>query len=973
MAADHTRRSSFRRSAGSQAMQAPSDPWAWTEMTRTSSFDAQRISYRLHVLPGRRLAVSMSYEDGQPVRSMPYRIGAAERAIAASIMSLPRRQEDGLFPFVGPDADGILSNLLGSLRVHAPDGSTAVFGDPVPAGAGWTADGDGNQRYVLLPESRASDARFLADAEGPWIVRGSEIARVETTIDRATAFRLHASGALPPERSADIAARIGGDAAPRAVKVERRAATPKATIVMERDGDVPVARIGASYDGVAVDPTATGGAARSYDPETGTLSVVERDQAAEAEILKDATLLGLVPTADPTVYRYSDDGSEADAAVFAESESPDGWSRTEGTGWNIRPVRMSQLQLNVAVGQAQDGPIGGVELALDVIGDGQAAEFIDPLAAIARSLPVDAEAHEIEALLERHVRGNDAVVTAGDGRFWIMPAVQFVAMITALRRILAAPRAPYEPLRADVYSISDLAVLSADVGLTAPESLMRLFRAMRAGEAKPIAWPESFTGDRDDRQLVAASWMRALFETGYGGVLADDVGFGKTIEIGLHLQSLRDDGLLGSGALIAAPNNAVDGWVGKLGEFFPDLPVALWHGRSRATPAEDAIVITSHDLIKRTDCPLGHRSWTVAVLDEAQDAKKPTSALAYVLSSIDAEQKIPTTASPIENSLDDLWTMVNIANCGMLGEIPAFRKALANPIQNEADVVAANRLNAIVAPFVMQRIDATRPKPEIETVEVELSTEQKLQYDLVVGLVRERFEARRERAERTGVGVNQLGMSVMLSLTRIRQLCCSPLLMPGGMSAPTTHYSASPKTRAMTDKAMAYASQGKRVIVFSSWTGHLDITAIAMRSMGLRCVQYDGRMSARDKRAALASFKAHDADVLLMTTKSGGRSLDINEADAVFMADPWWNPKVEKQAIGRATRRGQTKTIRVYRFLTASPVERTIMRIHERKDHLSELITPGRVVESCDGLTLEDIDGLLDTFAVVGEDLRMAA
>ena len=968
-----TRRSTTPKLTVTTAPTAPADPWAWMQESKEDDRPQQRLVYVLRRLPEdrRRLAVEMSYEDGRPVRSMPYAMSEAEREVAAQVMALPRRSNDSLFVLTGPQGRRALATLLDGVELRNADGVPMRAAPPYVGIERWDAAEDGSQRFVLI-EGR--DAELIHDAGGAVVMGHDTVAFVETTIDPVVAYRMATSGALPPEASADVASRLADVAphvAPTAVRIVRTQAVPRPRMTLDRDGDVPVARIGAEYDGAPVDDLGRGGEVRAYDPGTGVLSVTTRDPRAERRILEAAAHQGLEATDDPSVHRFAGDGSDIDAALYDDRQrdrlTGEGWTVGEGPKWNIRARRIGRLELEIALGGDEPGYI------LDVIGDGQAVEFIDPLALIARSIPIDLEDEEVADHLSTHVRGTDAAIRSKEGRVWIMPATEFVALVTSLRRILSAPRGAAEPLRADVYSMADLATISSDIGLTAPESLMRLFAAMRNDEASAIAWPACFTGDRDPKQLAAASWMRALLDAGYGGILADDVGFGKTIEIGLHLASLREDGMLADGALLAVENNAVHGWTTKFAEHFPDMDFVVWHGRSRPTPARGDIVITSHDLIKRVDCELNQRRWTVAVLDEAQNAKKATGALAFVFSSIETDQKIPVTATPVENSLEDLWSLMNMANPGLLGTLPAFRKTILGPIQNEADVVAVNRLNAITAPFQIMRFDPNRPKPIVEDVVVELSPQQKTSYDLVIGLLRQRFEKRMEQAEETGRGVAQLGMSVLLSMTRVRQLCCSPLLMPGGTTGPVSPYLISPKTKAIVDKARELVDQGKRVIVFSSWTGHLDIVASAMHVMDIRTVQYDGRMSAKDKLASEAAFKSGDADVILMTTKSGGRSLDFNEADAVFFIDPWWNPKVERQGIGRATRRGQDKIVRVFRFLTASPVERRIMAIHHRKDRLSELVKPGQIVESCGDITLDDVSELLETFATVADDLRLAA
>jgi superfamily II DNA or RNA helicase len=961
--------------------QTSSDPWALFDSPETRAAP-QRLVYGLvrDAQDARRLVVTMEYRPGQPVRAMPYELGEEERVVVAGVSSMPRRQGDSVFQPKGDLGRRGVSALLAGFAVHGPGGVPLELGDPIEGLDFWESDDQGRQTFRLMLGTQ----RQIVDAGGPWLLDGNVLHPIDTKLDPQDAVELVFAGTLDPERSSAIRARLASrgaavpqSALPAAVRTNRYRVAPKPVMTLDRDQDGPVSRVTAEYDGIPADSINDAGEVRRYDPATATLAVIERDQAAEERILEDAAAHGYDMFASTEEWFAPGDAADpesrdVDAALHDARVRPameaSGWTVREGPRWNLTLRTISRLELDVAVGA--DGPGGYL---LDVLGDGRTVEFIDPLTDIARSIPLDAEEDEIAAILARHVRGEDAAVRASDGRIWIMPAAQFTGLVSSIHRILSAPRGPAGRIAVDAYSLADLAALSRDVGLTAPESLTNLFEAMRSGEARRSDWPACFAGDREDKQLAAASWMRLLFETGYGGILADDIGFGKTIEIGLHVAGLREDGLLKHGALIAVPNNAVGKWRDKLALCFPTLETVVWHGASRPETGAGDIVITSHDLVKRDACPLGHRRWTVLAIDEAQDAKKPNGHLAVACASIEADQKIPVTATPMENGLDDLWSLMNIANQGILGTLPAFRKAVSTPIMKDADVVAANRMNAICAPFILQRLDLDRPKPVVTDVVLEMTQDQRDSYDVVVGQIRKKFEKRIEAAEARGECPQALGMSVLLSMTRVRQLGCSPLLMPGGVRGPVDPYVVSPRTKAIVDSAIDRVRDGKRIIMFSSWTGHLDILSMALKAVGIRCAQYDGRMTRKDKDAAEAAFISHSADVLLMTTKSGGRSLDFNEADCVFLCDPWWNPKTDHQAIGRATRRGQTKTIEVLRFLSANPVEDRIMRINRRKDRLSDLMTPGRVVESCDGITLEDMQAFLTTFAQMDAGLAMAA
>lgn len=937
-----------------------------------------RVRFELELIDDRgQLGINLSYiTGGKPVWSMPTRISAAERMIVANIFSLPKlsSSDQALFKLEGDRAWAILDDLLRQNLVMFDDGVQVRSGPTIIGKPEWTMSDNGTQTFVLAPNL---DPERILNAGVPVYLNGTELSRIEVSISADIAVGLARSGPVSPEASANLSEQIASilpasdlEAAPTAIKVKRQMGRPKKRITFERDGDTPVARVSADYDGQIVEDLGDSGVARAFDPETKTLTITKRNVSAEKRILKEAAEQGLDATAQKGTLSFAGQDAEVEAALFheehAERLAADGWTISEAANWQISLRRISQLELNIAIGaHAQD-------YHLDIFEGDTTSSIIEPLADIVVQIPEFADDAEAATFLQGFVRNGEVPLRSETGEILMIKGDDFISLAVALRRILMARRG-YGPAAIDMGSIVDIANLSMNIGLTAPDGLLRLLNALRPGEQAEIRYPSIFTGEQDDRQLAAARWMRTLFNHGYGGILADGTGFGKTTEIFLHIASLREEGLLDEGALVIVPTAAIDKIRKDIEKNFATLPVVVWHGKSRPTPEAGDIVLTTHNLIHRSSCPLGDRRWTVVGFDEAQDGNNPHCALSKAVAAIEAVQKIPMTATPIENSYDDLYTLMSIANPGLFGTLPAFHKVFTAPIMDEADVAAANRLNALTSPFILGRHDDKIPTPVITEINLEMTKEQNKTYSILSALKRKRFEKKLEEVRKTGQGAAQLGMSIMLSMTRERQLCCNPLLMPGAVSGPVSPYKISPKTKAIVDKASELVDQGKRIIIFSSWTSHLDLLGSVLRQHGMRAVHYDGRMKIADKALSENAFKAGDADVILMTTKSGGRSLDFNEADAIFFAEPWWNPMIERQGIGRAIRRGQTKVIEIYRFIMNSPIENFMMAKHRKKIGLSEIIMPHRAVELCDGITVEDIEQMLGCFESASEELAVAA
>jgi superfamily II DNA or RNA helicase len=924
-----------------------------------------------------QLGLKLSYiATGKPVWSMPLRISESERLTVAGIFALPKAEsaEDAIFRLEGEDAASILAGLIRSDSLTFEDDSSISESETLTAAPQWVMQDDGTQIFVLVPDLSPSE---IYNAGIPVRIAEGKLSRILVDMAAHVAVGLVRSGPLSPEQSASLAEAMTDHvtdqsiaAKPTPIAVKRQMGRPKKRITFERDGDKPVARITADYEGALVGDLGEGGEARAFDPETNTVTVIKRNVSAEKRILKEAAEQGLNKTDAKGVMTFAGADADVDAALFQEQQSErlasEGWTISEAANWAISLRRISQLELNIAIGAHEH------DYQLDIFEGDTTSSIIEPLAEMIIDIPEMADDIEAAAFLQRYVRNGEVPMRSETGEILLLKADDFISLGVALRRILMSRRG-YGSAPVDLGSLADLANLSMNIGLTAPDGLLRLLNAMRVGEQEQILYPACFVGEQDDRQLAAARWMRTLFNHGYGGILADGTGFGKTTEIMLHIASLREAGLLDEGALLVVPSAALEKIHADIAKNFDGLPVHMWWGKSRPTPEVGDIVITTHDLIHRSSCPLSDRRWTIVALDEAQDAKNAKSHLAKSIAAIEAVQKIPMTATPIENSYDDLYTLMSIANPGVFGTLPAFHKVFTSPIMDDADVVAANRLNALTSPFILARYDDKIPTPVVHEINVEMTKAQTKTYSVLSALKRKRFEKKLDDVRKSGRGAAQLGMSIMLSMTRERQLSCNPLLMPGGVSGPVSPYKISPKTKAIVDKAADLVDQGKRIIVFSSWTSHLDLLGSVLRQHGMTAVHYDGRMNKADKRVAENKFKAGDAQIILMTTKSGGRSLDFNEADAIFFAEPWWNPMVERQGIGRATRRNQTKVIEVYRFVMNSPIENFMMAKHRRKSGLSEIIMPHRTVELCDGITIEDIEQMLGCFESVSEELAVAA
>jgi SNF2 family DNA or RNA helicase len=189
------------------------------------------------------------------------------------------------------------------------------------------------------------------------------------------------------------------------------------------------------------------------------------------------------------------------------------------------------------------------------------------------------------------------------------------------------------------------------------------------------------------------------------------------------------------------------------------------------------------------------------------------------------------------------------------------------------------------------------------------------------------------------------------ALLRLRQAACHAELVPG------QHAASSSKIERLLEALEEAASDGHKALVFSQWTGLLDLVEPHLHSACIRFTRLDG--STRDRGAVVAEFQSEDGPpVMLVSLKAGGTGLNLTAADHVFLLDPWWNPAVEDQAADRAHRIGQDRPVMVYRMVAKDTVEERIFALQGKKRALAD-VAMGEA-DHAGGITKDELLALLD-------------
>ncbi|MEZ4406545.1 MAG: SNF2-related protein [Polyangiales bacterium] len=485
---------------------------------------------------------------------------------------------------------------------------------------------------------------------------------------------------------------------------------------------------------------------------------------------------------------------------------------------------------------------------------------------------------------------------------------------------------------------------------------LEAFRAKlkELGVATKPEMPEGLNATMRPYQEQGLAWLQFLHALGVGGVLADDMGLGKTLTTLALLQWRREkDGPAVS--LVVAPTSVASNWVREAARFTPSLKVLLLHGLKRTRDVKEIakadVVVTTYALLRRDLTTLAGIRFRYVVLDEAQSVKNAGAQTRQAAAELDAEARLALTGTPVENRLGELWSIMDLCNPSMLGSASGFASGYERAVAMEPAGPAAERLRALVRPFLLRRtkrevLKDLPPKEEIDRV-CALGTRQRRMYDALAATLLKEVEAK-VKAE----GMGKSGLAVLTALLRLRQMACDPRLVDAKVPA-----TASAKRESFLELVQALTEEGRRVLVFSQFVELLNLWKIDLDRMGVRYEWLDG--STRDRDGAVQRFQTGTAPLFLISLKAGGTGLNLTAADTVIHCDPWWNPAVEDQATDRAHRIGQTRAVTVYRLIAKGTVEEKIQLLKRRKREIADAVVSAEPGAALRGLTAEDLEMLL--------------
>lgn len=439
-----------------------------------------------------------------------------------------------------------------------------------------------------------------------------------------------------------------------------------------------------------------------------------------------------------------------------------------------------------------------------------------------------------------------------------------------------------------------------------------------------------------DYQIRGLNWMISLYQSGLNGILADEMGLGKTLQtislIG-YMKHFRDQG---RAHLVIVPKSTLQNWINEFTKWCPSLRTICLTGNKderaefvRTTFASNDwdVCVTSYEIVLAEKAALKKINWKYLIIDEAHRIKNDESKLSVVVRSFYSKNRLLITGTPLQNNLHELWALLNFLVPDIFSSDDEFTEIFDTNKCLGADSDIISKLHAVLKPFLLRRLKSDVEKklpPKVETkLYVGLSAMQRQLYTKLLLKDIDLLNTNSKSADK---------VRLLNIIMQLRKCCNHPYLFdgiePGPPYTTDTHLVKNCGKLLVLDKLlMRLQQQGSRVLIFSQMTKVLDILEDYCIWRKYEYCRLDGQTAHEDRQASINAYNAPDSTkfIFMLSTRAGGLGINLATADTVIIYDSDWNPQADLQAMDRAHRIGQTKTVRVFRLITDNTVEERII------------------------------------------------
>ena len=469
--------------------------------------------------------------------------------------------------------------------------------------------------------------------------------------------------------------------------------------------------------------------------------------------------------------------------------------------------------------------------------------------------------------------------------------------------------------------------------------------------------------------MVGLNWLISLNEIGVNGILADQMGLGKTIQTIAFLGYLAEHKGIKGPHLIIGPTTVIGNWMRELKKWLPCLRAVKLIPRKEyrfevfekyLKPGKFDIIVTSYEGINICIKELAKINWNYLIVDEAHRLKNEESLFSKNLRKYNNDFKLLITGTPIQNKIHELWALLNFIMPALFDDSDVFdaysrtQEGLTELEVEQKNLRYIQCLHRVLRPFILKRTKD----------ELSLSLLPKKELHLYVGLTKTQMEIYKKILLRKPLANER--DTYRNILMQLRKCCNHPYLFEGiepeGADPVGEHVIEVSSKLVVLDKLLQKLHGGHQILIFSQFKIMLNVLEDYLNIRGYSYCRFDGDTNLEDREAAIDDFSRPNSDkfVFLLSTRAGGLGINLMAADTVVLYDSDWNPQVDLQAMDRAHRIGQKNTVMVYRFVCENTVEQKMIERQQVKLKWDQLvILKGKISQKKNKYDKEELKNLI--------------
>lgn len=468
--------------------------------------------------------------------------------------------------------------------------------------------------------------------------------------------------------------------------------------------------------------------------------------------------------------------------------------------------------------------------------------------------------------------------------------------------------------------------------------------------------PENINATLRQYQKEGYSFLKSIDYLGFGAILGDQMGLGKTLQAITFIASDK-----GSKTLIVAPTSLIYNWLSEFNKFAKDIKALVVSGTKRERQEllngidKYDVFITTYNLLKRDINEYQKIDFTYCFLDEAQNIKNPSSQNAIACKKIKAKTRFALTGTPIENSLMELWSIFDFIMPKYLYSQKKFETRYFRRLEEDDCII--EDLNTLIKPFILRRykkdvLEELPDKIEKKLI-IPMNKEQTKVYKTYADYAKSLIENKVKDQE-----FKNSKIEILSYITKLRQICLDPSVVMDNYKGTSS------KIEYLIELLSQTTEEGHKVLLFSQFTSVLKNIGDELTKNDIKFKYLDGSTNVKMRMKLVNEFNQDNTPVFLISLKAGGTGLNLTSADVVIHFDPWWNPAVEEQATDRAHRIGQKNVVEVIKMVSQGTIEEKIISLQEqKKDLINKVIGDETDISNIiTNLNENDIIGLFDRY-----------